>query len=114
VTSRAAIVAVLLAGLLPAFGGRHLRERPSADAAAHCGANDEAVAAAVLARLTTAFGDASAIEIRVHDGVVTLTGAVGDDATRNRAVKESYAVDGVERVENRLRIVAPPVNPRGM
>jgi osmotically-inducible protein OsmY len=68
----------------------------------------------VLARLTAAFGDASAIEIRVDGNVVTLSGTVGDERTRDRAVKESYGVEGIERVENRLRITAPPANPRGM
>lgn len=58
--------------------------------------------------------DAAAIEVHAHAGVVTLAGVVGDAAIRDRAEKTAYGVAAVERVDNRLRVLEPPINPRGM
>ncbi len=52
--------------------------------------------------------------IRVRGSIVTLTGTVDGERALELAVKETYAVDGVEHVENRLRVATPPINPRGM
>src|SRR5262249_19785534 len=102
---RATMAAGLLAAtvVLPAYVGS------SDDRTA-----DDAIAATVLARLTASLGDASAIEIRVHGNLATLSGTVGDERTRDLAVKEAYSVEGIERVDDRLRVSAPPANPRGM
>ncbi len=58
--------------------------------------------------------EASRIEVRARAGVVTLSGWVTNDAARYRAEKTAYTVDAVEHVENQLRIVRAPENPRGM
>jgi len=85
----------------------------SADA---CGSPDEArTRAAVQQRLAGELGPAaSAIRVVVRGGVVTLTGMVDGEHERDRAEKLSYVVDGVEHVENHLRVRRPPENPRGM
>ena len=112
---RAAIVAGLLLAIVPACVG-HGGSGPAVvhREADDCSAADDAIAAAVLSQLTATLGDASAIEVRGRGNVVTLTGTVADARAVDLAVKAAYAVDGVGRVENRLRIAAPPANPRGM
>jgi len=58
--------------------------------------------------------DAAHLEVHARSGVVTLVGIVVDEAMRDRAEKVAYGVVAVERVENRLRILRAPINPREM
>lgn len=57
--------------------------------------------------------DGLAISAQVQSGVVTLTGAVPDTATRQRAVEIARGTPGVTRVADRIRIQRPasPVKP---
>ena len=48
-----------------------------------------------------------AVSARVDDGVVTLTGEVPDDATRERANAVARAVPGVAEVKTLLQVPAP-------
>jgi hyperosmotically inducible protein len=47
------------------------------------------------------------IYVDTHDGTVVLDGIVRDNETRERAQDLTETIDGVERVENRLRISGP-------
>jgi hypothetical protein len=49
--------------------------------------------------------DASAIEVQVSEGVVTLTGTVGDRRMKHRAEDLAERCGGVRDVENRIRVV---------
>ena len=49
-----------------------------------------------------------AVSARVDDGVVTLTGEVPDEATRERANTVARSVPGVAEVKTLLRVPAPP------
>ena len=87
----------------------------ASESAAECSPAEEAsTAATVRGRLAATLPEATAIDVRVRAGVVTLLGTVPDEYVRDRAEKESYAIAGVQRVENRLRIIAPPLNSRAM
>jgi osmotically-inducible protein OsmY len=46
------------------------------------------------------------ITVRTNDGVVTLTGTVENEETRRKAVNVAQAVEGVTRVDDRLRVDA--------
>jgi hypothetical protein len=45
---------------------------------------------------------ASAIQVTAHDGVVTLTGRVPNEAAKREAADIADDVDGVDRVDNQL------------
>ena len=112
---RSIVVCVLLAASLPTASllARTVGQRvDTADVAC---ADDTALEHAVGDALGARLGE-SGSRIRVHaeGSVVTLAGAVADQATRDRAEKIAYGVGAVERVENQLRIPRPPMNPRGM
>jgi hyperosmotically inducible periplasmic protein len=47
------------------------------------------------------------IDVTTNNGVVTLTGEVGSERERQRAVEIAQATDGVRRVEDQLRVTAP-------
>lgn len=54
--------------------------------------------------------DRSAVEVRVDDAVVTLTGTVADASTRERAVELARSTAGVREVRDQLEVEAatPP------
>ena len=70
--------------------------------------SDAAVTTSVQAKY---FADATVkghqIDVDAEKGVVTLTGTVDNDAQKARAVQLAQQVDGVTRVEDRLRVEAP-------
>ncbi|MBV8819366.1 MAG: BON domain-containing protein [Acidobacteriaceae bacterium] len=49
-----------------------------------------------------------ALDVTVHDGVVTLKGRVDTDRGRSKATKLAKKVKGVKQVDNELQ-VGPPV-----
>ncbi|MBM4070684.1 MAG: BON domain-containing protein [Planctomycetes bacterium] len=68
------------------------------------------VEARVTARLRwdKALADA-AIEVKLHDGEIELTGVVKDEAQRQRAIEIAGSTSGVEKVADQLQIqVAEP------
>lgn len=81
------------------------------------GSYDQSVAEAVAAKLRRTRLRSADIEIIVQDGRVRLTGRVATAADARRAGELAAAVDGVEKVENRLVVtrgarVAPVEAPR--
>jgi osmotically-inducible protein OsmY len=58
--------------------------------------------------------DAAQVDVHAQSGVVTLTGVVPSPMSRDRAEKIAYGVAAVEHVENRLRILRAPFNPRAL
>jgi hypothetical protein len=66
--------------------------------------SDERIREDVCDRLCEGYLDASEIEVRVNDGVVTLIGKLDD--RRDKRIAESLAesVQGVKDVDNQLRI----------
>jgi len=86
--------------------GRGADDTRTADAdASQTTMNDASVETRVQARY---FADATVkgrrIDVDADNGVVTLTGAVDSDAAKARAVDLARQVDGVTRVEDRLRV----------
>lgn len=72
-------------------------------------AADEAIRAAVMAALSQASWRPCALNVSVHDGVVTLRGTVKSDNVRKAAVVAAENVPGVSRVDDQLsRITRPP------
>jgi osmotically-inducible protein OsmY len=75
--------------------------------------SDAAVTTSVQAKY---FGDSTVkghrIDVDTEKGVVTLTGTVENDAQKARAVQLAQQVDGVTRVEDRLRVEAPRAEAR--
>ena len=75
--------------------------------------SDAAVTTSVQAKY---FADSTVkghrIDVDTEKGVVTLTGTVENDAQKARAVQLAQQVDGVSRVEDRLRIEAPRADAR--
>ncbi|MDQ3038164.1 MAG: BON domain-containing protein [Myxococcota bacterium] len=49
-------------------------------------------------------GDASAIDVEVHEMVVTLRGAVPSDDATKRAERAASSIEGVARVQSELTI----------
>jgi osmotically-inducible protein OsmY len=47
------------------------------------------------------------IDVDARDGTVTLTGLVEHPGTRDRAERVALGVAGVERVDNRLKVLVP-------
>ena len=47
------------------------------------------------------------IDVEAHDGNVTLTGLVEHPGNRDRAERVALGVAGVERVDNRLKVLVP-------
>ena len=67
--------------------------------------NDARIRDEVCDRLTDDHRvDATAIDVRVEDGVVTLRGTVADRAQKRRAERIAERAHGVEDVMNELRI----------
>ncbi len=58
-------------------------------------------------------GEQGRIEIRVHDGIVTLSGQVGSLTHRRLAEVLAWWMDGCEDVDNRLRVVPGEVETDG-
>ena len=75
--------------------------------------SDAAVTTSVQAKY---FADSTVkghrIDVDSEKGVVTLTGTVENDAQKARAVQLAQQVDGVTRVEDRLRVEAPRADAR--
>ena len=75
--------------------------------------SDAAVTTSVQAKF---FADSTVkghrIDVDSEKGVVTLTGTVENDAQKARAVQLAQQVDGVTRVEDRLRVEAPRADAR--
>jgi osmotically-inducible protein OsmY len=70
--------------------------------------DDNAIHAAVKARLTTArFSNIVNIDINVTNGVVTLAGEVPNVRVKDDAADEARKVDGVVRVNNNLQVKTP-------
>ena len=53
--------------------------------------------------------DDLAVAVQASKGVITLQGAVPDEDSRARAEEVARATPGVLKVENRIEVVAPPV-----
>jgi osmotically-inducible protein OsmY len=51
--------------------------------------------------------DGADIDVDTRDGTVTLTGLVEHPGSRDRAERVALAVAGVERVDNRLKVLVP-------
>lgn len=56
--------------------------------------------------------DANDVYVSVRDGVVILQGTVPSYAAKVAAEKDAYQVDGVNRVENELKVEFPPETER--
>ena len=66
----------------------------------------------IQAEVSKAIGGTPGITADVKDGVVTLAGEVGDDATKTAAETAAKAVKGVKSVTDNITIKAPePVAP---
>jgi osmotically-inducible protein OsmY len=103
-----------VAALLVAAGACERRADPSQTAdTTKPGRSDAAVTVSVQAKY---FADATVkghrIDVDTEDGVVTLNGTVESDAQKARAVQLAQQVDGVSRVEDRLRVEAPRADAR--
>lgn len=61
--------------------------------------------------VTEAVKAVSGVSAEVKDGVVTLTGAVADDAAKAAAETAAKAVKGVKSVTNSLTVTPPPSAP---
>jgi hypothetical protein len=67
--------------------------------------SDERLREDINCRLTDdAYVDASAIDVNVENGDVTLTGTVSDRFEKRRAEDIAELVSGVKNVENRIRV----------
>jgi osmotically-inducible protein OsmY len=108
------VAIVLTAALAAGCGGREERPQAAAEApdaapgtAPARAADDSGITMRVQARY---FGDTEVkgrnIDVDTQNGIVTLTGHVESEATRNRAVTLARGVEGVTRVDDRL-VVAP-------
>ncbi len=70
-----------------------------------CSASDPGITTAVKSKLTTDDTvKAYQIDVDTQGGVVTLTGAVENQAAKDRAVQLARETDGVTRVEDRLTV----------
>lgn len=95
--------AALAAGIIGGIGIRRLRRRRATVEPSVRG--DEVVAAAVRQRLRSGLGSkAEDVAIRVRDGRVTVRGEVETLDEIRRLEGEIGAVDGVEGVNNLLRL----------
>lgn len=66
---------------------------------------NERIAAQVKVELVREPGlDAAPINIKVHDGVVTLEGFLEDESKRQQATQAALRVSGVQSVLNKLQI----------
>jgi osmotically-inducible protein OsmY len=73
--------------------------------------DDNAIHAAVKARLTTArFSNIVNIDINVTNGIVTLAGEVPNATVKADAAAETLAVKGVLGLHNELQVKAPPTS----
>jgi hypothetical protein len=78
-------------------------------------AEDEEIRSAVRrALLEDAWLDAEMIEIRVEDGVVTLTGEVGDYLEARYAWDDAWEVAGVRGVVSRIDVRGSGAGPSGV
>jgi hyperosmotically inducible protein len=70
-----------------------------------CAATDPGLTTKVKAKLAADDTvSASQIDVSTHDKVVTLSGTVGSEAERDRAVQLARETEGVADVENRLMV----------
>lgn len=71
------------------------------------GPDDATLAANVKAKVTSAAGPSSTVDVAAKSGVVTLTGTVASDSAKAQTQEVAQAVEGVKEVRNQLTI-APP------
>jgi hyperosmotically inducible periplasmic protein len=71
-----------------------------------CGVKDETIQTSVAA-----LPELSGVTATVKDGVVTLTGAVKDDASKAAAETAVKNVKGVKSVQNEITVAPPPPQP---
>lgn len=71
-------------------------------------ANDDQICAAVIAALAHASWRPAALNVSVHDGIVSLRGNIQSDNARKAATVAAENVAGVKRVEDQLITYPPP------
>jgi osmotically-inducible protein OsmY len=76
-----------------------------ASRAATGAADDTSITDAVKGKLSKAGSDASDIKVDTDKGVVTLSGTVHSQSTRDSAGKMAMKVKGVERVKNDIEVL---------
>jgi hyperosmotically inducible protein len=75
-------------------------------------AEDSAITTRVKTRFVgDKYVDALAIDVDTWEGVVTLHGAVATRFEREQAEKLASTVSGVQRVDNRIRVLPPEAGP---
>jgi hyperosmotically inducible protein len=100
------LLAVWLAGCASAVSSGYGQGGRSADGRSYAESRaDNLISAAVTSALVRDREvPAMDIDVRTHDGVVTLSGSVPSAAIARRAAGIAADLPEVERVENRLRI----------
>ncbi|HEU0046038.1 MAG TPA: BON domain-containing protein, partial [Nitrososphaera sp.] len=68
------------------------------------GRSDSQIQAEVQKKVNTDNNVASKVVIDANNGVVTLSGNVGNDMERNAAANDAAQVDGVSKVINNLQV----------
>lgn len=64
-----------------------------------------------IAILSTKDIDAYLLEISVEDGIVTLSGQLHSNAEKAAAEKQAYSVEGVNDLQNDIKVVEYRTNP---
>jgi osmotically-inducible protein OsmY len=110
VLGAALVVAMVLSSLAGRVGAEPQEQLPAAVNDA-----DGKIATEIERRLTVDKEvNATAVELDVHAGVVTMTGRVPSEAAKARAEKIAASVTGVSKVNNRLSAgTAEPGAPGG-
>jgi hyperosmotically inducible periplasmic protein len=105
--------AVCVVGLAGTTAACPDRRGEAEGAAAHrheqaFGVTDDTVTLRVRSAISADPELANGIEIATEDGVVRLSGVVPDQDTKQRVEAVAKKVDGVERVQNDLRVTGEP------
>jgi CBS domain-containing protein len=69
---------------------------------------DEEIRASVVAALSLAAWRPCALNVSVHDGVVTVKGTVKSDNAHKAAIVAAESVPGVKRIDDQLLKIMPP------
>jgi hyperosmotically inducible protein len=70
--------------------------------------SDSALTTEIQTRYVAEWGLRSKIHVATNNGVVTLTGAVPNQAARERALEIAKSTGGVQAVDDQLRVGVPP------
>jgi osmotically-inducible protein OsmY len=66
--------------------------------------DDTALTIKAQSRVNQALGTDSTVEVRVHDGVATLSGLASTETSRERAESAARAVDGVREIKDEIAV----------